>query len=328
MAEPRSTSSKALSGAKRNRTSIEFDVVEFIQTMDCTDNHMVLGIDEAGRGPIIGPMVYTGAIIALHEHDRLVDYCGVNDSKVLGEGQRKDALKKLQELKTFRTFTVVITPTEIAAAMTGVHGTNLNTLSHNTAINIISNATLEASGMLVAAYIDTVGPPESYQQRLSGRFPHLRVTVAKKAESKFPIVAAASVVAKIERDSRIERLGIDVGSGYPSDPKVMSWVRSHLHHFFLLPRKYDFVRLSWGPVVQLAKNPNVCATVVFEEDTKTKAEKRRTAGAIGSSDGKKQRLLSFAKPPPRRHTVFTHLLKLKNVSSIQDTWHPPFDINH
>ncbi|ORC93146.1 ribonuclease H [Trypanosoma theileri] len=330
MAEPRSTSSKALSGAKRNRTSIEFDVLECMQSMECTENHMVLGIDEAGRGPIMGPMVYTGAMIALHEHDRLVDYCGVNDSKVLGENQRKDVLQKLRELKTFRAFTVVVTPTEIAAAMTGVHGTNLNTLSHNTAISIISNATLEASGMLVAAYIDTVGPPESYQQRLSGRFPHLRVTVSKKAESKFPIVAAASVVAKIERDSHIERLGIDVGSGYPSDPKVMSWVRSHVHRFFLLPRQYDFVRLSWGPVIQLAKNSNICTTLVFEEDTKTKADKRRTASgsSSSSSDGKKQRLLSFAKPPPRRHSVFTHLLKLKNVSSIQDTRHPPFDINN
>ncbi|KEG10017.1 ribonuclease H [Trypanosoma grayi] len=319
MAEPRSASSKALSGAKRNRTSIEFDVSEFMQAMDCTENHMVLGIDEAGRGPVIGPMVYTGAIIALHEHDRLIDYCGVNDSKVLGEAQRKDVLQKLQDLKTFRTFTVIVTPAEIAAAMTGTHGTNLNTLSHDTAIAIISRATLEAEGMLCAAYIDTVGPPESYQNRLSGRFPHLRVTVAKKAESKFPIVAAASVAAKVERDRHVAQLGIDAGSGYPSDPKVMSWVRSHVHRFFVLPREHDFVRLSWGPVVQLAKNPDVCAPVVFEEDTKTKAEKKRATGG----DGKKQRLLSFVKPPPRRHMVYTHLLKLKTLAAIQDTQHPP-----
>ncbi|RNF11824.1 ribonuclease H [Trypanosoma rangeli] len=322
MAEPRSASSKTLSGAKRNGTSIEFDVAEFMQAMDCTEKHTVLGIDEAGRGPVIGPMVYTGAMIALHEHDRLVEYCGVNDSKVLGENQRKAVLRKLKELKTFRTFTVVVTPDEIAAAMTGIHGTNLNTLSHSTAMNIISKATLEATGMLCGAYIDTVGPPEPYQQRLSGRFPHLRITVAKKAETKFPIVAAASIVAKVERDSHIERLGIDVGSGYPSDPKVMSWVRSHVHRFFVLPHKFDFVRLSWGPVVELAKNPDVCVPIVFEEDTKSKAEKKRAATG-GTSDGKKQRLLSFVKPPPRRHTVYTHLLRLRTVATIQDTRHPP-----
>ncbi|KAF8289078.1 putative ribonuclease H [Trypanosoma cruzi] len=321
MAEPRSASSKALSGAKGSRTSVEFDVAEFMRAMDCTENHMVLGIDEAGRGPVIGPMVYTGAMIALHEHDRLLEYCGVNDSKLLGENQRKDVLFKLQKLKTFSTFTVVVTPAEIAAAMTGIHGKNLNTLSHDTAIAIISKATLEATGMLCGAYIDTVGPPESYQQRLSGRFPHLRITVAKKAETKFPIVAAASVVAKVERDRHIERLGIDVGSGYPSDPKVMTWVRSHVHRFFVLPREFDFVRLSWGPVVELAKNTDVCVPILFEEDTKTKAEKKRATSG-GGSDGKKQRLLSFVKPPPRRHTVYTHLLRLKTVATIQDTQHP------
>ncbi|EKF27762.1 ribonuclease H, putative [Trypanosoma cruzi marinkellei] len=273
MAEPRSASSKALSGAKGSRPSIEFDVAEFMQAMDCTENHMVLGIDEAGRGPVVGPMVYTGAMIALHEHDRLLEYCGVNDSKLLGENQRKDVLCKLQKLKTFSTFTVVVTPAEIAAAMTGIHGKNLNTLSHDTAIGIISKATLEATGMLCGAYIDTVGPPESYQQRLSGRFPHLRITVAKKAETKFPIVAAASVVAKVERDRHIERLGIDVGSGYPSDPKVMTWVRSHVHRFFVLPREFDFVRLSWGPVVDLAKIPTSVSRLSSRRMSRPKRKK-------------------------------------------------------
>ncbi|EAN77926.1 ribonuclease H, putative [Trypanosoma brucei brucei TREU927] len=318
MAEPRSSSSKMPSGAKSNRAGIEFDVSEFMQSMECSENHLVMGIDEAGRGPVVGPMVYTGAMIALHEHDRLVDYCGANDSKVLNEDQRKSVVSKLHELATFRTFTVVVTPDEIAAAMTGAHGTNLNTLSHQTAISIISKLTLEGMGMLTAAYVDTVGPPESYQQKLSGRFPHLRVTVAKKAEIKFPIVAAASVVAKVERDSHIERLGIDVGSGYPSDPKVMMWVRSHVHRFFVMPRECNFVRLSWAPVTQLANDPETCIPIVFEEDTTPKKERKQSKC---SGDGKKQKLLSFVKPAPRRHFVYTHLLKLRTIAGIRDTHH-------
>nr|CCC93661.1 putative ribonuclease H [Trypanosoma congolense IL3000] len=318
MAESCSASSKVSSGARAGCSGIEFNVAEFMQSMECTENNMVLGIDEAGRGPVIGPMVYAGAMIALHEHDRLVDYCGANDSKVLSEDQRKGVASKLNELKTFRTCTVVVTPDEIAAAMTGIHGTNLNTLSHQVAMSIISKLTLEGMGMLCAAFIDTVGPPETYQQKLSGRFPHLRITVSKKAELKFPIVAAASVVAKLERDSHIERLGIDVGSGYPSDPKVMTWVRSHVHRFFVVPRVHKFVRLSWGPVVQLANDPETCVPIVFEEDAKSKVEKKQSKGA---TDGKKQCLLSFVKPPPRRHSVYTHLLKLKIISVIQDTHH-------
>ncbi|KAH8611824.1 putative Ribonuclease HII [Trypanosoma vivax] len=319
MAESSTATDKESGVPGRSRSGVEFDVSSFMQELGCTESHMVMGIDEAGRGPIIGPMVYVGAMIALHEHDLLLTHCGANDSKVLDENQREVVLQKLSELKTFRTFTIVITPDEIAAAMTGIHGINLNTLSHNAATSIISQLTLQAAGMLCAAYVDTVGPPEKYESKLSGRFPHLRVKVSKQAESKFPIVAAASVVAKVKRDGYIRRLGVDVGSGYPSDPKAVAWVRSHVHRFFMVPRKYNFVRLSWSPVMQLGKEEGVCIPLVFEEDTKTKIEKKNSRG---SNDGKRQTLLNFGKAPPRRHSVYAHLLKLKMISHFSDAQHP------
>ncbi|KAG5465363.1 hypothetical protein CUR178_00066 [Leishmania enriettii] len=306
--------SARLSGAKRQRASlIEFHVKDVMESLDVSEDYLVLGIDEAGRGPVIGPMVYTGAVISLGEHDDLVRQCHVADSKILGEQHRLASLQQLHQLKTFRTFIVCVSPEEISSTMTGRSGRNLNTLSHETAVRIISEATLASAGKLCAAYVDTVGPPEPYQALLAGRFPHLRVTVAKKADSKFPIVSAASIVAKTTRDKAIEGLGEDMGSGYPSDPRTMTWLRSHVHRFFVFRHAYGFVRHSWGPVVQLANDPAVCVPVVFEQDLSEEGARRHERGGHAP-----QQKLSFAKSPPRRHPVFAHLLKLKYPASLLD----------
>ncbi|CAG9583582.1 putative ribonuclease H [Leishmania major strain Friedlin] len=289
--------STRLSGTKRPRESlIEFRVKDIMESLGVSEDYLVLGIDEAGRGPVIGPMVYTGAVISLGEHDDLVRLCHVADSKMLNERRRLASLQQLRQLKTFRSFTVCVSPEEISKTMTGRSGRNSNTLSHETAIQIISEATLASAGKLCAAYVDTVGPPETYQARLAGRFPHLRVTVAKKADSIFPIVSAASIVAKTVRDTAIEALGENIGSGYPSDPRTMEWLRSHVHRFFSFPHAYDFARHSWGPLVQLANDPAVRVPVVCEQDL----EGARQQGRGGDS---RQQKLSFAKPSPKRHMV-------------------------
>ncbi|EPY36807.1 ribonuclease H2 subunit A [Strigomonas culicis] len=304
------------SGAKRPRPSgVEMDVQEVMQSMDLTSDYMVLGIDEAGRGPVVGPMVYTAALISLEEHDRLIDECHVADSKMLTEHHRDAALLRLRQLKTFQSFTRVISADEIAAAMFGRHGATLNTISHDAAMALIAEATLAAAGKLCAVYVDTVGPPESYQARLAGRFPHIRVTVAKKADSKYPIVSAASIVAKTTRDRAVADLHVDVGSGYPSDPAAMRWVRGHVHRFFVHPRAYSFVRSSWGPVIKLATDPAVCHPVLFEQDLE--AEEKKRGQRTSADHGKQQRLL-FAKPHTRRHAVYSHLLRLRTLSGTEE----------
>jgi ribonuclease H2 subunit A len=307
--------SARISGAKRPRESlVEFHVDEVKETLGVSDDYLVLGIDEAGRGPVIGPMVYTGAVISLAEHDDLVRLCHVADSKMLDERHRLASLQQLKQLKSFRAFTVVVSAQEISSTMTGRSGRNLNTLSHETAMRIISEATLASAGKLCAAYVDTVGPPDTYQARLAGRFPHLRVTVSKKADAKYPIVSAASIVAKTTRDSAVAELDENVGSGYPSDPRAMAWLRSHVHRFFVFRHTYDYVRYSWGPVVQLAKDPKVCIPVVFAQDLEEEEDAKRQGGRGGGT--RTQPKLSFEKPAPKRHTVYTHLLKLRYPTSL------------
>lgn len=284
---------------KRGREGIEFDVEEFKRCHSVEGDCLVLGIDEAGRGPAIGPMVYCGAYVSLDDHDKLIDVCGVADSKALNENAREQSLKSLGTVSSFRAFVEIVDPLSISETMLGRKGNTLNTLSHQTTMNIIHNATIEGKGKLAAVYVDTVGIPEAYQRLLSGRFPHLRIVVSKKADSKYPIVSAASIVAKTTRDACVKDLGIDCGSGYPGDPKAKDWMMCNAHKFFIFSLSHSFVRQSWGPVIAIGKS---CIDVSFEQDLE--------------KDDPTQLKLSFAKPPPRRDPLFAHVLGLKSLVAV------------
>ncbi|GET93132.1 ribonuclease hii, putative [Leishmania tarentolae] len=201
----RARPSARLSGAKRARESvIGFRVKDVMESLGVSEDYLILGIDDAGRGAAIGPIVYSGAVISFGEHDDLVRLCHVADSKMLDGRHQVALLQQLLLLKSFRSFTVCVFPEEISSTMTSRSDRNLNTLSRDIAIQIISEATLASAGKLCAAYVDTVGPPETFQARLACRFPHFSVTVEKKADCKFPIVSAASIVAKTRRDTFME----------------------------------------------------------------------------------------------------------------------------
>nr|XP_008505487.1 PREDICTED: ribonuclease H2 subunit A [Equus przewalskii] len=119
-------------------------------------------------------------------------------------------------------------------------------------------------------FVDTVGMPETYQQRLQQRFPGIEVTVKAKADSLYPVVSAASICAKVARDqafcflrSPAEEAEAETqagplvptagaswqGSGTVSkatpphpDPKTKAWLRRHVEPVFGFPQ---FVRFSW-----------------------------------------------------------------------------------
>ena len=78
---------------------------------------------------------------------------------------------------------------------------------------------LEAWQLLDTVYVDTLGDPERHRQRLKGKFPALHFVVESKADLNYPIVSAASIVAKTQRDSEV---GKEMGSGYPGDPGTYS----------------------------------------------------------------------------------------------------------
>jgi len=108
-------------------------------------------------------------------------------------------------------------------------------------------------------YIDTIGPPATYQKKLERVFPSLAVTVAKKADSLYPCVSAASVCAKVTRDAALDVLYssyarpedqgvIAWGSGYPSDARCTTWLKGNMHPLFGWGNE---CRFSWGTAKEL-----------------------------------------------------------------------------
>eukprot|EP01079_Euglenida_sp_SAG-EU17-18_P006045 gene6045-1081_t len=293
------------------------------------EQDFILGIDEAGRGPVLGPMVYGAAMCRVGDHDSLRGL-GVDDSKacpVLTEARRDELADKilarhrrasqhpciancrpsfagscsqsfaalplsgaspLASLVLPPFHCTVVTPfcypnrsdhTEyVLAQLSAQHISRrmlqrvpdgLNVISHEAAIwlirksmDFISSNNEQApgppsnlpshrmdchtvgqvlpgppkkpvQGQLVGIYVDTVGPPDKYQDKLKRLFPNIHIIVTSKADSKYPVASAASIMAKTNRDKLISSWdfgevggpSIGWGSGYPADPNTKAWLK-------------------------------------------------------------------------------------------------------
>ncbi|ORM42093.1 Ribonuclease H2 subunit A [Babesia sp. Xinjiang] len=224
---------------------------------------LMLGIDEAGRGPVLGPMVYGGFAcpIGSEYRDLLKKEIGVDDSKTLSVVLRQAMFKELNSPdRPFALSAEIITPKYISYKMTRRFvyfvamlkvlrdDYNLNSISHDSAIALIRHF-LSHGFNVKEVYIDAVGSPAHYEAKLKTLFPDLRCVVATKADSKYPVVSAASIVAKVIRDNMIESWYKDtpdsakVGSGYPGDAVTRDFLASHMDRLFGFS---SFVRVSWS----------------------------------------------------------------------------------
>ena len=240
----------------------------------CKSKPCVLGIDEAGRGPVLGPMVYGIAYCPVEKNSDL-KALGVDDSKALKESEREALFEKLLEpsVAEYVGWAIhVLSPRYISTSMFKRHKYNLNTVSHDTAIGLIHQA-IKAGVRVAEVYVDTVGVPEKYQAKLEEIFPELKITVAKKADSLYPCVSAASICAKVARDKTVtdwifpETSDSDInftkewGSGYPGDPKTKQFLHDNIDPVFGYP---TIVRFSWSTADKLLDGKG--CQVTFEEE--------------------------------------------------------------
>jgi len=233
----------------------------------CKELPCVLGIDEAGRGPVLGPMVYGIAYCPVEKNADLKNL-GVDDSKALKEGQRDELLQKLFDNSDYIGWAIhVLAPTFISTSMYRRGKYNLNTMSHDTAIGLVNKA-IEAGVRVAEVYVDTVGPPEKYQAKLEAIFPELKITVAKKADSLYPCVSAASICAKVARDKALgewkfaedKEFTSKWGSGYPGDAVTKKFLQDNLDDLFGFP---SIVRFSWKTSENILEQKGI--KVTFEE---------------------------------------------------------------
>ncbi|XP_075218182.1 ribonuclease H2 subunit A isoform X2 [Lycorma delicatula] len=211
----------------------------------CKDEACVLGVDEAGRGPVLGPMVYGICFCPLSEENELKDL-GCADSKTLTEEKREAIFKILCDEKDsgIGWAVEVISPNTICNSMLRRQKKSLNQVSHDSAISLIKRA-LDGGINVTQVFVDTVGPADKYQDKLSEIFPQLQVTVASKADATYPIVSAASICAKVIRDFALQTWefpecielpdGKNWGSGYPNGKLLMRQITVQLVVIHQLP---------------------------------------------------------------------------------------------
>ncbi len=203
-----------------------------------------------------GPMVYGLLYLPLSLHRSLLaETHHFDDSKVLTPAVRSSLMQKLCTSGTdlyqnCGWATRVMSARDISSGMLKPAGTyNLNAQAMDATIDLVKD--VFAKGINVKEiYIDTIGSPSVYQKRLERIFPTTHITVAKKADSLYPCVSAASVCAKVTRDAALEVCYQSYiasptqieeqpkvsargwGSGYPSDAKCTTWLKGHMNPVF------------------------------------------------------------------------------------------------
>lgn len=214
------------------------------------------GADEAGRGAILGPLVVSIVGVKSASVRRLTDI-GVRDSKLLSEKKRKHLFDDIVSIATAVKIKC-ITPAEINEAMGS--DISLNEIEAKAFSELFNGIGEEIS----AVYLDS---PDVIPERFGIRFcmystkptkvvgvksetekgvRYTRIISEHKADARYPVVSAASIIAKVTRDAEIaklqKRLKMRIGSGYPSDELTIKTIRDNLKHVGL----GEHIRFRWS----------------------------------------------------------------------------------
>ncbi len=207
------------------------------------------GVDEAGRGCLLGPLIVAG-VSASQAEARYLREIGVKDSKKLTAAQRESLYPEIVR-HSKKVCWVGITPREIDEVV--AKGRRLRKLNYLEAVYFArvidrlgaQRVTVDASDVIPGRFRDFI------VANLESR---CRVSAHHKADRDYPVVSAASIVAKVERDRAVALLKQahgDFGSGYPSDPATRSFFADRMAKGEPLP---DFVRKSWKTWVNLEQS--------------------------------------------------------------------------
>lgn len=199
----------------------------------------MLGIDEAGRGCVLGPLV-VGAFLVEDPDDDALRAAGIDDSKRLSPKRRAALRTTIASLGT--TWVREIAPCDIDTG-------NLNALEEAVIVALVAEARPDH------VIVDALGHPRTLpalEERLRAQVATHGLSptwhIAPKADRDHPVCGGASIVAKTHRDAALDTLREAwgaLGSGYPSDPVTRRWLTAHRATGADWP---DFVRTRWGTI--------------------------------------------------------------------------------
>ncbi len=202
----------------------------------------ILGIDEAGRGALIGPMIVAGVVVDGKGKKKL-EKIGVKDSKQLSPSRRRQLSKEIEKIAN-HIIIMKVNPCKIDLE-------NLNLIEMRKMVQIIEMTDPKI------VYIDALtSRPDKFKKKLEKmlRLSKPRIFAKNHMDEFNPVVSAASIIAKVERDREIEKIkrkvGFDFGVGYPHDERAVSFVRNCILNGEVSP----FIRWRWDTVKRLIED--------------------------------------------------------------------------
>ena len=206
---------------------------------------LIAGVDDAGRGAVIGPLII-GGVTFQDNHIPKLKSLGVKDSKVLTPRRRVILSQEIKRM-AIRWEVVELSPSEVdQIVFEGWKLHRLNWLEAVTMAEVIKRLHPEV------AYVDASDVNEErFGQQIKEALPFkVKIISEHYADANYTIVSAASIVAKVYRDEVVARLREkyeNFGSGYPSDPKTKQFLLNRVRKGNIP----DFVRKSWKTVKRL-----------------------------------------------------------------------------
>jgi ribonuclease HII len=203
----------------------------------------VLGIDEAGRGPVIGPLIIAGVMI---EDGKEAELGAVKDSKLL---KHKDRVSLYHQITAHSEFKIIeVSPREIDEALDENNKEmNLNWLEAHKQTEIINHFNPDI------VVIDCPHPvPKKFEEYLKKLISkkNIKYIVEHKADVNYPICSAASIVAKVRREeemARIQKQYGDTGPGYPANPATQKFIKENWK------KHPEIFRKSWSTFKNIEK---------------------------------------------------------------------------
>lgn len=201
---------------------------------------MICGVDEAGRGPVMGPLVVAGVAI---ESDVPLRQLGVKDSKKLTPERRESLAADIEKIARHA---VLVIPAEDIDVMRSEM--SLNDFEAKLFASVIEKLRPET------AYVDAVDVDEIEFKRAVLRELPFEVEIVSQhgADDLFPVVSAASILAKVRRDAEVRLIEAEIrepiGSGYPSDPVTLRFLEKWIKEKGTLP---PHTRASWDTAKRL-----------------------------------------------------------------------------
>ncbi|MEM2943284.1 MAG: ribonuclease HII [Methanomassiliicoccales archaeon] len=195
---------------------------------------MLCGIDEAGRGPIIGPMVIAAVCV---DNDLQLVRLNVNDSKKLSPSRRLKLAEAIRQISIVRI--IIVNEDEIDSAVERHQLNGLEAAKFSELINELRPRN---------AFIDAADAnPERFKHLICNNLAcNTNLICEHKADERYPVVSAASIIAKAKRDELVKtiemEIGEPIGSGYASDPATRTFLMKWVQEKKELP---PHVRRSW-----------------------------------------------------------------------------------